>query len=51
MVRYVVLGGGVAGFCCIEELCRRRPEDSVTLISPSKTLKVTEICSGMNVFE
>lgn len=41
MVRYVVVGGGVAGVCCIEELCRLCPHDTVTLVSPDKTLKVT----------
>jgi hypothetical protein len=40
MVRHVVLGGGVAGVCCVEELCRLCPNDTVTLVSVSSTLKV-----------
>jgi hypothetical protein len=37
---HVVIGGGIAGVCCVEELCRLRPDDSVTLISSSTVLKV-----------
>jgi hypothetical protein len=40
MVRHVVIGGGIAGVCCVEELCRLRPADAVTLISSSTVLKV-----------
>lgn len=39
-MRHVVIGGGIAGVCCVEELCRLRPDDSVTLISSSTVLKV-----------
>lgn len=38
--KYVVVGGGVAGVCCAEELCRLCPNDSVTLVSADTVLKV-----------
>ncbi|KAK3277346.1 hypothetical protein CYMTET_14636 [Cymbomonas tetramitiformis] len=38
-MKFVVLGGGVAGVCCAEELCEIRPEDHVTLISVSDLVK------------
>ena len=41
MVHYVVVGGGVAGVCCVEELCALCPEDTVTLVSNDKTLKAS----------
>lgn len=40
MVNYVIIGGGVAGVCCAEELCRICPEDSVTLVAVDRILKV-----------
>ena len=40
-MRFVVVGGGVAGVCCAEELCRLRPDDSVTLVSASRVLKAS----------
>ena len=39
-MKYVVVGGGVAGVCCAEELCRANPLESVTIVSYSTTLKV-----------
>jgi len=39
-MRYVVVGGGVAGVCCAEELCRLCPQDSVALVSAGTVLKV-----------
>lgn len=41
-MRFVVVGGGVAGVCCAEELCRLRPEDEVTLVSASRVLKASQ---------
>eukprot|EP01024_Parvocaulis_polyphysoides_P057179 TRINITY_DN6072_c2_g1_i2.p1 TRINITY_DN6072_c2_g1~~TRINITY_DN6072_c2_g1_i2.p1 ORF type:complete len:495 (-),score=102.85 TRINITY_DN6072_c2_g1_i2:217-1701(-) len=38
-MKFVVIGGGIGGVCCVEELCRIQPEDSVTLISASTILK------------
>ncbi|DBB05673.1 hypothetical protein WJX77_005847 [Trebouxia sp. C0004] len=38
-MRYVVLGGGIAGVCCAEELCRFCHDDKVVLVSSYKTLK------------
>ena len=38
--RYVVVGGGVAGVCCAEQLCRLRPDAHVVLVSASEVLKV-----------
>lgn len=40
-MRYVVVGGGVAGVCCVEELCRLCPDDSVVLVSAAKVLKAS----------
>lgn len=41
-MKYVVIGGGIAGTCCTEELCRVvRPDDTVLLISAAPVLKVT----------
>ena len=40
MVNYVVIGGGVAGVCCAEELCRVCPNDLVTLVAVDRSLKV-----------
>ena len=39
-MRYVVMGGGVAGVCCAEELCKLCHDDEVVLVSSYKTLKV-----------
>lgn len=39
-MRYLVLGGGIAGVCCVEELCKLCPQDHVHLLSSDKTLKV-----------
>lgn len=41
-MRFVVVGGGIAGICCTEELCRlaAKPTDEVVLVSASSTLKV-----------
>lgn len=36
----VVVGGGIAGVCCAEELCRLGAGHQVTLVSASSTLKV-----------
>ncbi|WIA12757.1 hypothetical protein OEZ85_006392 [Tetradesmus obliquus] len=38
-MRHVVIGGGIAGVCCVEELCRLAPSDDVVLISSSAVLK------------
>ncbi|KAL0022517.1 hypothetical protein WJX79_005810 [Trebouxia sp. C0005] len=38
-MRYVVLGGGIAGVCCAEELCKLCQDDEVVLVSSYKTLK------------
>ena len=40
-LRCVVVGGGIAGVCCAEELCRLRPEYDVTLVAEDHTLKVS----------
>lgn len=40
MKHFVVVGGGVAGVACVEELCRVcEPEARVTLISASLIVK------------
>lgn len=39
-MRYLVLGGGIAGVCCVEELCKLCLQDSVTLVSSGTALKV-----------
>ena len=38
-VRYLVVGGGVAGVSCAEELCRVDPTASVTLVSGSSSAR------------
>lgn len=41
-MRYLVIGGGIAGVCCTEELCRfSDTSDSVTLITARSVLKVS----------
>jgi NADH dehydrogenase FAD-containing subunit len=40
MLDFVVLGGGIAGVQCAEELARLCPTDIVTLISATKRIKV-----------
>lgn len=39
-MKIVVVGGGVSGVCCIEELCRLGPQHEITLVSASSILKV-----------
>lgn len=43
VMRHVVIGGGIAGVCCVEELCRLQPSHEVTLISSSTILKVRAV--------
>lgn len=45
-MRYVVLGGGIAGVCCAEELCRLCSEHDVALVSGDRTLKVSFYFKG-----
>lgn len=45
-MRHVIVGGGVAGVCCAEELCRLCPEDQVTLVSADRVLKVCRRRAG-----
>lgn len=40
-MHYVVAGGGVAGVSCAYELCRLRPEDRVTLVAASSSVKAS----------
>ena len=42
-MRYLVLGGGIAGVCCVEELCKLCLQDSVTLVSSGTALKVITV--------
>ena len=44
-MRYLVLGGGIAGVCCAEELCKLCPHDEIELVSSDKTLKVISVAS------
>ena len=39
-IHRVVVGAGVAGTCCAEELCRLRPDDRVTLLTAADVVKV-----------
>jgi glycine/D-amino acid oxidase-like deaminating enzyme len=43
MKQYVVVGGGVAGVCCAEELCRLLSPDEATvvLVAATDVVKVT----------
>ncbi|PRW57580.1 pyridine nucleotide-disulfide oxidoreductase domain-containing 1 [Chlorella sorokiniana] len=47
-MRFVVVGGGVAGVCCAEELCRLRPQDEVTLVSASRVLKGVSVVARLS---
>ena len=38
-----MVGGGIAGVCCAEELCRLAPDDQITLLSSDTVLKVREL--------
>lgn len=38
---YVVVGGGVAGVCCAEEICRLQPEAAVIIVTLSDVLKAS----------
>ena len=38
-VTRVVVGAGVAGTCCAEELCRLRPRDAVVLVTAGDAVK------------
>jgi hypothetical protein len=42
------VGGGVAGVCCAEQLCRLRPDAHVVLVSASDVLKVCVFASGLS---
>ncbi len=46
-LRCVVVGGGIAGVCCAEELCRLRPEYDVMLVAEDHTLKVSRAASQL----
>lgn len=39
-MKYVVVGGGISGVCCVEELAQHCPDAQITLVSASDTLKV-----------
>jgi protoporphyrinogen oxidase len=43
-MKFVVIGGGIAGVCCAEELCRLNPHKHITLISADSVLKVHSLC-------
>ena len=48
----VVVGAGVAGVCCAEELARQRPHDRVTLVSSDDAIKaVTNVRRVTRVLE
>ena len=41
-MRYLVIGGGIAGVCCTEELCRLcEKSDSIVLVTTGSVLKVS----------
>ena len=51
----VVVGAGVAGTCCAEELCRLRPEDAVILVTIGDVVKsvqhVEKVTRNIEVFD
>ncbi|KAL4421166.1 hypothetical protein ABPG77_003349 [Micractinium sp. CCAP 211/92] len=47
-MRHVVVGGGVAGVCCAEELCRLCPQDSVALVSADRVLKGVSVVARLS---
>eukprot|EP01026_Neomeris_dumetosa_P019331 TRINITY_DN17796_c0_g2_i5.p1 TRINITY_DN17796_c0_g2~~TRINITY_DN17796_c0_g2_i5.p1 ORF type:complete len:506 (+),score=83.99 TRINITY_DN17796_c0_g2_i5:87-1604(+) len=54
-MQLVVIGGGIGGVCCVEELCRQDPQTTVTLISASSVLKgvgnVVKLTENLEEFE
>ncbi len=36
---FVVIGGGIAGVCCCQELCRLNPQTQILLVSTTDCLK------------
>ena len=40
---FVVIGGGVAGTCCANQLCYSKPNASICLVSPSDYLKSVKV--------
>ena len=47
-MKYLVIGGGIAGVCCTEELCRlSKASDSITLITAGSVLKVRASSGGL----
>eukprot|EP00240_Pyramimonas_obovata_P009398 CAMPEP_0118946182 /NCGR_PEP_ID=MMETSP1169-20130426/43751_1 /TAXON_ID=36882 /ORGANISM="Pyramimonas obovata, Strain CCMP722" /LENGTH=90 /DNA_ID=CAMNT_0006892089 /DNA_START=74 /DNA_END=343 /DNA_ORIENTATION=+ len=55
MVHYIVVGGGVAGVCCVEELCRSCPNDLITLVTATDYIKgvdkVVHVTKNLEEFE
>ena len=52
MTRYLVVGGGVAGVSCAEELCRANPAASITLLSSCTSFRgVTNYVKLTDVLE
>jgi NADPH-dependent 2,4-dienoyl-CoA reductase/sulfur reductase-like enzyme len=44
--RFVVVGGGVAGISCAEELARLDPTASIVLLSASRSVKGVRVLAG-----
>jgi NADPH-dependent 2,4-dienoyl-CoA reductase/sulfur reductase-like enzyme len=47
-MRFVVVGGGVSGVCCAEELCRLCPDASITLVSADRVLKGVSVVARLS---
>lgn len=48
---FVVVGGGIGGVCCVEELQRVcSPGDTIILVSASSILKVCELVTGAHAY-
>ena len=43
-MRYIVVGSGVAGVCCLRALTERlQPGDEVTIVTPGDAVKVSSL--------
>eukprot|EP00959_Pyramimonas_sp_CCMP1952_P117188 2449489-Pyramimonas_sp.AAC.2 len=54
-MQYIIVGGGVAGVCCVEELCRLCPNDHITLVTATDYIKgvdnVVRVTENLEEFE
>ena len=49
-VRFLIIGGGIAGISCAQELARLNPDDIIILISASDTIKEVKSVMKISVY-